>query len=102
MRLLLDHGAAANARDHEGVAPLSVACAAGRSAALLLLDARADLDSTSRRGLTALGAAVPLACDEPTLGCGPSCSMAMRRAPLTHGATAQPLLRAAAPCITLG
>ena len=61
MRLLLEHGAAANARDHEGVAPLSVACAAGRSAALLLLDARADIDATSRAGLTPLGAAVPLA-----------------------------------------
>ena len=67
MRLLLDHDAAANARDHEGVAPLSMACAAGRSAALLLLDARADLEATSRGGLTALGAAVPLACAQPTL-----------------------------------
>ena len=65
MRLLLEHGAAANARDDQGVAPLSVACAAGRSAALLLLDARADLDATSRAGLTPLAAAVPRACDEP-------------------------------------
>ena len=76
MRLLLEHGAAANARDHEGVAPLSMACAAGRSAALLLLDARADLEATSRAGLTPLGAAVPLACDKPTLGCSPCCSIA--------------------------
>ena len=80
---------------------------------MLLLDARADLEPISGQPRAAglpradgarrqLCAAVPLACDEPTLGCGPSCSMAMRRAPLTHGATAQPLLRAAAACITLG
>jgi hypothetical protein len=84
MRMLLDHGAAASARDHEGVAPLSVACAAGRSAALLLLDARADLESTSRGGLTALGAAVPLGCDQPTLGCSPSCSIALHVLPVPN------------------
>ena len=96
MRLLLDHGAAVNARDHEGVAPLSVACAAGRSAALLLLDARADLEATSRGGLTALGAAVPLACAQPTLGCIPSCSIACDVLPLHMGP--QPFLRGAAAC----
>ena len=46
MRLLLERGAVADARTHEGTTPLSVAC--GSSAALLLLNAHADLNVASQ------------------------------------------------------
>eukprot|EP00908_Phaeocystis_cordata_P006737 Transcript_17358.p2 GENE.Transcript_17358~~Transcript_17358.p2 ORF type:complete len:305 (-),score=111.22 Transcript_17358:65-979(-) len=64
MRLLLERGANANARDHERVAPLSVA--AGSGAAALLLDAGADIEAASQGGLTALAHAV-LAADAETV-----------------------------------
>lgn len=53
MRMLLDHGAEVDSRDHEGRTPLFSCAAFGAiDAASLLLERQADHHRTDRRGMT--------------------------------------------------